>query len=364
MERFDIVSQSDSAPIIVALPAKNEAERIASCLIALNDQHRRPDAVVLLLNNCTDATESIVRAMAPGLRFHLDIATRFLPSAQANAGHARRLAMALAAERAGPDGVLLTTDADGVVPRDWVVRNLAALHQGAELVCGRAVVDPVEAAIIPAELHADDALECRLIALLDEIAWTLDPDPHDPPPRHSEASGASLAVSLQTYHHVGGIPAIPSGEDRAFVEALRRMDGRIRHDPAIKVVVSGRIVGRAAGGMADTIRRRIVRQDEFTDGQVEPAKLAFRRSSLRQRARAAWLAGSLDPRLSVDLEIGERRLADVLSQRFFGAAWVDIESVSPRLKRRRVRFADLPAEITRAEALLKQLAVPDTMAAD
>jgi glycosyltransferase involved in cell wall biosynthesis len=353
-----------SVPIIVAIPARDEAERIASCLTALNDQHQCPDTVILLLNNCTDDTEAIARAMAPGLRFHLDVICRILPSAQANAGHARQLAMAMAAERAGPNGVLLTTDADSVVPPDWVWRNLVALHQGADLVCGRAVIDPVEAAIIPAHLHADDERECRLITLLDDIAWMLDPNPHDPPPRHTEASGASLAVSVETYHQVGGIPAIPSGEDRAFVDALRGIDARIRHDPAIEVIVSGRIVGRAAGGMADTIRRRIVRQDEFTDERLEPAAHAFRRYSLRHRAGAAWLAGSVDPTLAVDLDIEASRLADALSRRFFGAAWLDVEAASPRLKWRPIRFVDLPGEIASAEALLSQLAFPDSMAAD
>jgi glycosyltransferase involved in cell wall biosynthesis len=112
VQRSDSIPRYDRAPKIVAIPAMNEAERIASCLTGLNKQQQRPDAVVLLLNNCIDDTEHIARAMAPGLRFHLDVARRNLPCAQANAGHARRLAMALAAERAGPDGVLLTTDAD------------------------------------------------------------------------------------------------------------------------------------------------------------------------------------------------------------------------------------------------------------
>jgi hypothetical protein len=103
---------------------------------------------------------------------------------------------------------------------------------------------------------------------------------------------------------VGGIPAVVSGDDRAFVEALWRIDARIRHDPAIEVTVSGRIVGRARSGMADTIRRRIVRQDEFADESLEPAEFALLRYSLRRRARAAWLAGSVDPTLAVELAIG------------------------------------------------------------
>jgi GT2 family glycosyltransferase len=356
-----IVESPDSAhqntyPAVVAVPARNEAERIGACLAALRDQQRRPDAVVLLLNNCTDDTEAVARALAPGLGFDLHIVSRDLPAAQANAGCARRRAMRLAAGLAGPHGALLTTDADAIVPADWVRRNLAALDLGADVVCGRVEVDPVEAMLIPAHLHADDALECRLIGLLDDLAWLLDPEPHDPPPRHTEASGASLAVSAAAYHRVGGIPAISAGEDRAFVAALWRMDARVRHDPGITVTVSGRIEGRAPGGMADAIRRRMVRQDRFTDNQVESAAAAFLRYSLRAAARQAWTARQLDVALADDLDIPVDVLAEALPRPFFGAAWAALERASPRLARRRVRFADLRQEVAQAEAIVRRLA--------
>lgn len=364
MATSDATSEETASAIIVVVPARDEAERIGRCLASVNDQRQHPDAVLLLLNNCTDRTETIARAMAPALRFRLDIVNRDLPFGEANAGGARRCGMALAARRAGKDGVLLTTDADAIVPPDWVQRNLAALRRGADVVCGRAVIDPLEATMIPAHLHADDAREGRLIALLDEIAWILDPEPHDPLPRHTEASGASLAVSVAAFDRVGGIPAVASGEDRAFVEALRRIDARIRHDPAIEVVVSGRIAGRAEGGMADTIRRRMVQQDEFTDDQVEPAYDAFRRFDLRRRARRAWMARSVDPGLGADLDLPASVLSDALSGPYFGAAWAELESASSRLRRRRVRFADLPTETVRAQALLHRLAPLETMAAE
>ena len=102
------------------------------------------------------------------------------------------------------------------------------------------MIDPVEAAIIPAHLHEDDARECRLIALLDMLAWMLYPEWHYPPPRHTEASGASLAVTVDAYRRVGGISAIAAGEDPAFVRALWMMDARVRHDPAMETKRSAR----------------------------------------------------------------------------------------------------------------------------
>ena len=331
--------------------------------MALNQQIQRPDIVVLMLNNCSDMTEMIARTMAPSLGYRLEVVSRELPPAEANAGHARRIAMGMAAALAGWDGVLLTTDADATVPSDWVSRCLAGLRQGADVVCGRAVIDPVEATLIPAHLHEDDALECRLIALLDDLVWVLDPEPHDPPPRHTEASGASLAVGVGAFRRVGGIPALPAGEDRAFVRALWMMDARVRHDPAIRVTVSGRVVGRAKGGMADAIRRRMVQQDEFTDEQVEPARDAFRRYSLRRRVRRAW-GGSADAALAGDLALSRRGLADALALGWFGAAWADLETASPVLRRRRVRFIELAIEIPAAMALLQRLTLPELMVAE
>jgi glycosyltransferase involved in cell wall biosynthesis len=351
------------AKSVVAIPVRDEADRIGPCLAALNAQIHRPDAVVLLLNNCTDETETIARGMAPHLGFRLDVVRRNLPAAWANAGHARGLAMQRAAELAGEQGILLTTDADSIAPPDWALRSLRALDKRADIVCGRAAIDPREAAMIPAHLHEDDARECRLIALLDTLAWTLDPEWHDPPPRHTEASGASLAVRVDAYRRVGGIPAIPTGEDRAFVRALWMMDARVRHDPAIEVVVSGRIIGRAEGGMADAIQRRMIQQDEFTDDQVEPVEDAFRRYSLRRRARRMW-SGPPDAALARDLGLSHARLSACLAHRFFGSSWAELEARSAVLQRRRVRFVDLPAEIAAAEALLDDVAMPETLAAD
>ncbi len=348
---------------VVAIPVRDEAERIEACLIALDEQIQRPDVVVLLLNNCIDSTEAIARAMAPRLHFRLDLDCRDLPPDLANAGHARCLAMERAAEQAGGEGVLLTTDADAVVPPDWIFRNLAGLRHGAAIVCGRALISPMEAAMIPAHLHADDARECRFISLLDNLAWLLDPEPHDPPPRHTEASGASLAVRAERFRRVGGIPAISAGEDRAFVRALWMIDARVRHDPAIQVTVSGRVDGRAEGGMADAIRRRRVQQDEFADDQAEPAVDAFGRYRFRSRVRRTR-GGSADRTLSNDLAISRAALGNALAHQFFGGAWAELETISPILKRRRGRFVDLPNEIAEAEALVRWLALPETQAAD
>jgi GT2 family glycosyltransferase len=338
---------------VVAIPVRDEAEWIGRCLRALKRQTRTPDAVVLLLNNCTDRTAVIACSLASRLPYRLHIHQHDFPSSTANVGSARRLAMEVGAEIAGPDGVLLTTDADAVVARDWIERSLLALASGADVVCGRVAIDPVEAMLIPWHVLAEEALERRLAELLDRVAVMLDPDPTDPWPRHTEAAGASLAVTTSCFNQVGGIPALAAGEDRAFVAALARMDARIRHDPTVTVTVSARIHGRAPGGMADTIRRRMGQQDEFADASLEPSVDAYRRIDFRRRVRLVWHDGAADEDLAADLGVPDDRLLGSLSNRFFGTAWAAIENQSPFLKRRRVRFAELSKQIAYAEQLLE-----------
>lgn len=261
---------------VVAIPVKDEAERIGPCLAALAAQEATDCtfSVVLLLNNCRDATAAIVRQLAPGLPFGLHMVERELAPQHAHAGWARRLAMdhaaALLGAAATRQRIILTTDADGRVCPGWLEANLAAFRRGAELVAGVAVADPLELHLVSDELMRRGDLEQRYEDLLAEIEARLDPDPHDPWPNHRAAPGASLAVTLDAYRRVGGMPAVPCSEDRAFVAALRAIGARIRHSPDARVLVSLRIQGRAAGGMADAIRERLLMPEAPCDAMLLP----------------------------------------------------------------------------------------------
>lgn len=345
---------------VVAIPVRDEAERIGRCLAALARQSVPADHIVLLLNNCTDRTAEVIKQL-PQAHHRIHIIECNLDEPLASAGFARALAMkhaaSVAASTRNEEAVILTTDADTEVPENWIEANLRAIEQGADAVCGMAVIDPLEALLIPRHLHEDDAREVAYGRLLDEIATLVLPDLADPWPRHTEDSGASIAIRASVLRRVGGMPCLHSGEDRALIERLRSIDARVRHDPKISVVVSGRIEGRAQGGMADTMRRRIVKQDEFVDDRVEPAWSAFYRIRMKRQFSLLWRE-PIDVRLYRSarlLALAPNVLMEAVSTPYFGLAWSRIERVSSILSQRRVRFVDLPREMATARGIYSRL---------
>jgi hypothetical protein len=343
---------ADGRKVVVAVPVKNEEGTIGDGIRALVTQRAPISKIILLLNNCTDGTRLIASAAA-GLDQRLEIVEVDLPAAQATAGEARRLALRHAAQEAGPAGVILTTDADCQPEAGWVAKNLRDIKAGADVVCGKARLD--EADPMPERVHFDLARESMYASLLDEIAAIVDPDPADPWPRHQHHSGASIAMTSAILAKAGGAPHVAAGEDRALIERLQLFDARIRHAPDIEVTVSGRMAGRAVGGMAEALSRRAQKLDELTDAALEPAVDAYRRVLARARLRAIRQGGNGAAELAQDLLVNPGVVTAALRGAHFGAAWSVVQRMSPVLQRRRVGFAALARETRHAISLRDQL---------
>lgn len=346
---------------VVAIPARNEARHLPACLEALADQ-RTPAGTpvppslfeaIVFANDCSDGTAEAARALAPTLPFRLAVVEGSLAAHAAHAGEARRVAMDLALARleamAAPGSAILTTDADSRTPPNWIERNLAAIDAGADAVLGRLALDE-DSRSLPEALHRRGALESEYEALLTEVFATLDPVRHNPWPHHATISGASVAVTADAYRRIGGLPRVAVGEDKALVAELLRRDARLRFDNAIEVVTSARLDGRAAGGVADTLRLRARAPDALCDEALEPYRAAEMRARWRGRMRTLWAdrAGAsvraAAERLAIPASAAER----MAHEDAFGAAWAIAEQTSPFLLRRRLRPSDLPREIAAA----------------
>ncbi|MBO0906471.1 glycosyltransferase [Jiella sonneratiae] len=280
---------------VVAVPVRNEAERIAELIAALGRQSWLAGGddvlpVVMVFNNCSDDSAVIAAAAAaldPRLALH-PVTVNF-PPAVAHVGSARRLALEVA-RRLLPesvDGVLLTTDADARPRAGWIEANLAAIAAGADVVGGRIVGDATEEAALGSRFVERARAHALYAELCDRITATIDPLDHDPLPRHHDHTGASLAVRATAHDRVGGLPPLAFREDLAFVSRLRAAGARLRHDPAVEVEVSARTVGRAAGGMADCLRHWVDLANAEAPHLVEAPARVVARARLRSYLRSA-----------------------------------------------------------------------------
>lgn len=321
---------------VVVVPVRDEAATLPATLNALASQldlsGRRlgPERyeIILLANNCEDASASVAREWA---RCHprtlLHIIERTLAPPDAHIGHVRRLLMDDACARLEAvgrrRGIIVSTDSDSTVHPTWLAATLLEVRRGADAVGGRILVHP------PNERRdrADDSwhyhlrdVGYRLLAAAYESC--LDPDPADPRPRHHQHFGASMAVTPEAYRRAGGLPPEPALEDMAFERALRRVDTRLRHSPLVCVTTSARSTGRTPIGLATQLAEWDVMARERAPYLVESAPAIAARVRAHRDLRAHWLSARSGGRHSgptVDLladrlGLSARWLGDLMTQ--------------------------------------------------
>ena len=322
----------------VIIPAKDEAANLPTTLAALaaqtnaQGQSLAPNSyeIIVLANNCQDATTAVVRRQAqrfPWLALH--VAELCLPGEMAHVGRARRLLMDEACtrlEQAGsPAGIIASTDADTRVVPTWLVAIQTEIAAGADAVGGRILTEAEEydqPGLQPLQcIQTRDAAYHLLCARLED---QLDPVPTDRWPRHHQHFGASLALTAQAYRRVGGLPEVRFLEDEALCQALRRHDLTLRHSPWVQVVTSARRDGRVEVGLSWQLREWLRMSQQQREPHVEdPAQLA-QRWRLRRQLRAYWASGatSQHPAMATRLQVPAAELVTQAWQApTFGTLW-------------------------------------------
>ncbi|MDQ6839983.1 MAG: glycosyltransferase [Actinomycetota bacterium] len=218
----------------VVVPAKNEADLILGCLEALALACTSVDVAVtvsVVLDDCTDATPDLVAGAAATLG--LDLHHREIRSS--SVGTARLLGMTDAVARLGVDGTwLATTDADSVVPPDWLNLQVRYAEAGANVVAGTVAVEDWSER--PAALRRRAEAHYRR--------------------RHGRhVHGANLGLRAESYLAVGGFAAVDCDEDVALVAALARAGEPIVWPDDLTVTTSSRRVSRAPSGFAAYLDR-------------------------------------------------------------------------------------------------------------
>ena len=315
-----------SSAFAVCIPVRDEHALLPTMLTALDcalGDTREPGTLVFVVNDTLDDSIALLAewararrrsALVADVRFHAEIR---------GAPHARRLALDIGASLA-PHGFLMTTDADTRVDPDWVLANLAHLRDGADLVCGTVTLDERDAEQLPALVHECGALESAYRQSLARLwqQWT----GGDELPFRVQALGASLAISTSCYTAIGGLPTPVAGEDKALARLAREHGYGVIQSARARVITSGRIDGRASGGVSDALRERMTSGNPACDEALVPVAL------LRCRARV-WnaLAGLVDAS-----SMFERRCEE-----------------DPQLSHTRMRRLDVARELEFADQLLR-----------
>ncbi len=233
--------------VLVAVPARDEEHRVARCLdsVAASLRHARAGGVVrraavaVAVHRSSDGTGLAVeewRTAMPDVEVF-----RHADDEATTVGEVRHRLVSAACRtlgiKAARDTWVFSTDADSVVPRDWVTGILGhADRTGAHCVTGRVDLDGWRA-------HPDAAAAYEQI-----VQDGLDGAGH----RH--VYGANLAVRLDAYAAAGGFPPHAHGEDHALVARVRAGGGRVVpvHTPVVRT--SARMPGRARHGLGDLLQ--------------------------------------------------------------------------------------------------------------
>ncbi|MBS1861146.1 MAG: glucosyl-3-phosphoglycerate synthase [Actinobacteria bacterium] len=236
---------ADTVRAVVVVPARDEELRIGACLEALADQVEvglEEYEIIVVLDACEDDTAGVVEAFRERAR---GPAIHFVPGPAQGAGPARATGMDIGCARLENlgrcDGLLASTDADSVVARDWIARQLEAIAAGAEAIGGEVHLDPTEAAALP-----DGVLARREADLESRTREAASRGPAE----HAHFSGASLGVTPRAYRRAGGMAWMAALEDQELEDRLAAAGIAIHRLRPVSVVTAARTEGRAERGLA------------------------------------------------------------------------------------------------------------------
>ena len=218
--------------VLVVIPAHNEAARLARLLDSLAVARAYlgssvSSTCVVVADSCTDETVEVARG-------RLDQREDLVERIRANSvGEARKRGTELGL--VGCDDLrrvwVANTDADTVVPSDWLAAQVRLADEGYDAIAGTVT------------LLADDDW-CPTVAARFERAYRWPAGT-----QHPHIHGCNLGVRASSYVEVGGWSSVPSAEDGDLWRRLAA-HARVLSSAENRVATSARSQGRAPDGFA------------------------------------------------------------------------------------------------------------------
>lgn len=220
----------------VIIPARNEELLLPRCLRSVVIAramlpHTVTSDVIVISDSSTDSTVQFATTM-------LGENGVVLETAVACVGAARAFAVKQALSRHnGPTNRcwLANTDADCEVPPTWLVDQLHLAEKGFGAVAGIVDVD-------------DFSEHLSLVEERFRKSYHIDSDG-----THPHIHGANLGVRADVYQMAGGWNPLVTAEDHDLWRRLQVCDARRLSDARLKVMTSGRRLGRAPLGFASAL---------------------------------------------------------------------------------------------------------------
>jgi cellulose synthase/poly-beta-1,6-N-acetylglucosamine synthase-like glycosyltransferase len=222
--------------IAVLVPARDEEQLLPRCLRSVLEACRRlPNGVmsdiVIVVDRSTDNTWRIAEDL---IRHEgVDIETN-----AGSVGSSRAFAAEIALGRyRGPREHcwLANTDADCEVPADWLIQQVAIAE------CGYAAV----AGIVDVDSFAEHEASVPHLFRMTYLIHTDGTHPH--------VHGANLGVRADAYLESGGWRNLLTAEDHDLWQRLHNGRHRRSSNASLRVVTSGRRIGRAPHGFVDAL---------------------------------------------------------------------------------------------------------------
>ena len=227
----------------MVIPVHNEEEHLGRALAGVEAaasslhliQPRIGIQVLVVLDSCTDGSAAIASTFTArhGCFSALTVAFR-------SVGRSRRAGIwqvLSAGAGSGPDTAaglwLANTDADSVVPVNWLVGQLRMAALGADAVLGSVEVDP--SGVAPGLLSRWEAM-------------------HPVVEDHPHVFGANFGIRGSAYVQAGGFPRHVAHEDRVLAARLREKGFDVRATDTVRVRTSGRTQARAPQGFGAYLR--------------------------------------------------------------------------------------------------------------
>jgi len=224
-----IAARPTISAVGVVVPAHNEELLLPRCLDSVLDSLRSlaaPATVAVVLDRCSDRSVSVVESL---IRKGMPVLA--LSACRPGVGAARAAGADALLAAYGPDELwLATTDADSVVPTDWIARQLAHAATGAHAIVGTVrVTDWSE--------HSPHVARRYARRYRNQTG-------------HRHVHGANLSFHAGAYLAAGGFGCESHDEDVGLIERLEQTGRPVRRVADLAVTTSARRVGRAPAGFA------------------------------------------------------------------------------------------------------------------